>query len=101
MPSTECDAVVLVKEWCFRPTRYNAHLSHTRYYVQVAQRTDVLYKRGNDAMMEGLALFDRERDQIDAGWAWVRSQPPSKDSDLDNLLIDYAKVARHSAVVVL
>jgi tetratricopeptide (TPR) repeat protein len=64
-----------------------ARMRHALYYVVIANHANYrLYDRGMPR--EGLALFDRERRQIDAGWQWVREQPFDDDTDL--LLLDFA-----------
>ena len=47
-------------------------LRHAQHYVQVASVAGQdLYLQGET--LAGLALFDRERVQIDAGWSWARA----------------------------
>lgn len=65
----------------------SVRLRHARYYAAVSYHADKnLYQRGK--FLEGMALFDRERQQIDAGWLWVREQPHSAETD--HLLLDFA-----------
>jgi tetratricopeptide (TPR) repeat protein len=62
-------------------------LRHARYYQQVAHRAQFeLYLKGKPH--DGLALFDRERRQIDAGWQWAMNQSPSLETD--NILFAFA-----------
>jgi tetratricopeptide (TPR) repeat protein len=72
-----------------KPSRKRTYqLRHARYYQQVASHAEFeLYLAGKQ--LEGLALFDRERQQIDGSWQWVMQQPLAEDTDL--LLIDFAK----------
>jgi len=60
-----------------------ARTAHARHYADVAQLSKELYKHGHDSMMQGLALFDRERPQIEAAFAYLQTH-----SDLANTLLD-------------
>jgi len=54
------------------PTESNAAaLRHAAHYLAVLRSADDLYKKGGDSMMRGLALFDLERGNIQAGQAWA------------------------------
>jgi tetratricopeptide (TPR) repeat protein len=66
----------------------DTHMRYVRYYLQVARQAQDLYKQGHAHVLEGLALFDQERGQIDAAWEWLRQSPPT--SITDGLLIEYA-----------
>ncbi len=68
-----------------------ARLIHAEYFMQVAWRTDELYKAGNDQVIAGLALFDQERLNIDSAWQWALSKVNDKTDDIDYLLIHYAQ----------
>jgi tetratricopeptide (TPR) repeat protein len=69
-----------------------ARLRHARYYQQVAHRANFeLYDKGKQ--LEGLALFDQERSQIDMVWEWVMVEPHS--TDIDQLLIIFANATVH------
>jgi len=57
---------------------------YATYYAGVATMAEALYEQGGEHMLEGLALFDRERIHIDAGWNWARSHAD------DELLLRYA-----------
>jgi tetratricopeptide (TPR) repeat protein len=46
-------------------------LRHARHYAEVLGGTDQLYKEGGDSILLGLALFDLERGNIEAGQAWA------------------------------
>jgi tetratricopeptide (TPR) repeat protein len=66
-------------------------LRHARYYQQIAYHADKeLYKKGQ--VLEGLALFDRERRQIDAGWGWAMEAAGRRGGEeaIDTLLLDFA-----------
>jgi tetratricopeptide (TPR) repeat protein len=62
-------------------------LRHARHYAAVADEASDQYNRGGPALIAGLALFDRERAQIDAGWAWALAH--AGDEATDALLGDY------------
>jgi len=51
--------------------RYEASLRHSQHYLDVLGNADGLYKKGGNSVMAGLALFDLERGNIDAGQAWA------------------------------
>ena len=51
------------------PLRIAAHLRHVRHYLYIVQQADQHYQQL--AQTTGLMLFDREREQIDAAWAWL------------------------------
>jgi tetratricopeptide (TPR) repeat protein len=75
-----------------RPTR----LRHARYYQKVANHVQKeLYLKGK--VLEGLALFDRERRQIDAGWHWARYEAKASGGEeaIDHLLIGFANATAY------
>lgn len=97
-------------EWDAALERYNQHellrvfgaerldhadavrLCHAQYYVKVVERAEnELYLKG--AVPEGLALFDRERAQIDAGWAWALAH--AGEPAADTFLYNYAGATAH------
>ena len=45
------------------------HLAHARYYTEVGEEADRLYLKGD--AVGGLALFDREHDQVEAAYKWL------------------------------
>ncbi len=51
--------------------REQGELRHAEHYCGVLSETKRLYKQGNEHILAGLALFDRERHQIAAGQAWA------------------------------
>jgi tetratricopeptide (TPR) repeat protein len=66
-------------------------LRHARYYQQVANYAQFeLYLKGKS--LDGLALFDRERRQIDAGWGWAMEAAGRRGGEeaIDTLLLDFA-----------
>jgi tetratricopeptide (TPR) repeat protein len=54
-----------------RIERDTAEHRHAKYYLEVLRTTSELYKQGGDALLQGLALFDREWDNIQAGHSWA------------------------------
>ncbi|MEY2879470.1 MAG: hypothetical protein RLZZ15_1850 [Verrucomicrobiota bacterium] len=50
------------------------HLAHSRHYTTVGEEADALYVKKGETMA-GLALFDRERAQLEAAYAWLTAQP--------------------------
>src|SRR5262249_34984090 len=64
-------------------------LRHAQYYLQVAEQAERMYRQRGEAMLAALALFDRERTQIDAAWAWARKE--AGDPDVDVLLLAYVE----------
>jgi tetratricopeptide (TPR) repeat protein len=44
---------------------------HAEHYQTVLSASDELYQQGADGVLVGLALFDREWSNIQAGWAWA------------------------------
>ncbi len=48
---------------------------HAAYYKNVLTEANDLYLKGNEDILAGLALFDRERTNIEAGQAWAAAHP--------------------------
>jgi tetratricopeptide (TPR) repeat protein/energy-converting hydrogenase Eha subunit E len=44
---------------------------HSKHFLAVLRRADELYVAGGDNVVEGLALFDLERNNIEAGQMWA------------------------------
>ncbi len=53
------------------PERAGDEQRHAAHFYDVLRSANKLYKEGRDAMLEGLALFDREWPNIRAGQAWA------------------------------
>ena len=51
--------------------RYEASLRHAQHYLEVLRNANDLYMKGGDSLMSGLALFDLERGNIEAGQVWA------------------------------
>jgi len=62
-------------------------LRYATHYVKVADRVDALCRQGGEAFKIGLAIFDRERTHIDAGWDWAMTH--ANNPVIDELLMDY------------
>ena len=62
-----------------------ALLRHAQHYAQVANQANQLCIKGD--VSAGLALFDRERNNIDAGWAWALKKAGT--AVVDTLVRDY------------
>ncbi len=62
-----------------------------RHYCAVLETCDSLYMKGNEAVQHGLALFDQEWSNIQAGQAWAEAKR-EKDLDFAELCIDYSCV---------
>src|SRR6266849_166420 len=65
-----------------------AALRHATYYGTVLASADDLYLEGGDSFMRGLALFDLERGNIQAGQAWAAALA-AKDRDAAELATGY------------
>jgi tetratricopeptide (TPR) repeat protein len=52
--------------------RAQGELRHAEHYSGVLGEADRLYEQGNEHLLAGFALFDRERHQIAAGQAWAK-----------------------------
>src|SRR5262249_41638770 len=63
-------------------------LRHAQHYAEVAIFARNLYRPGGVSLLPGLALFDRERAQIDTGWNWARVRAGTSDADV--LLLEYS-----------
>ena len=51
--------------------RHATRLRHATYFLTVFQKCDELYLKGGDAIKSGLAFFDAERQNIEAGQSWA------------------------------
>lgn len=88
--STETDRYVLhdlIREFCAKrlTNADQVRLRHAQYYLTITKTAEQRYVAGYP--LEGLALFDRERVHIDAGWQWARNRAGSPEAD--DLLIGY------------
>lgn len=65
-----------------------AALRHASYYGATLETIDDLYLEGGESIMRGLALFDIEWGNIQAGWAWVKENS-AKHGEAAQLCSDY------------
>ncbi len=78
-----------------RPDEWNeASLRHAQNYLEVLRRADDLYLDGGESAARGLALFDLERGNIEAGQSWS-SQHRSGDQQAAFLANRYPTVGAH------
>lgn len=54
--------------------REQAGLLHSAHCLQILSTADYLYLKGNEAIAEGLSLFDNERVNIEAGQEWAAAR---------------------------
>jgi tetratricopeptide (TPR) repeat protein len=62
--------------------------AHAAYYVEVIKEAGREYRKGGDGLISGLALFDRERENIEAGFEWSAGRVEAA-----SICSDYAKYA--------
>lgn len=62
--------------------------SHAKHYQKVLAAADALYSRGGDEVGRGLALFDEERANIEAGHAWA-TELAGTDETAEELCVEY------------
>ncbi len=60
-----------------------------RHYEEVLTAANKLYKEGGEALIRGLALFDLEWGNIQAGHAWVEAQADTAEADVVRLGMTY------------
>jgi tetratricopeptide (TPR) repeat protein len=66
---------------------------HATHYKNVLAAAEELYHSGGEALLRGLALFDLEWGNIDAGHAWVAAQDATTDQDISQLGTAYPDAA--------
>ena len=64
-------------------TRFLANRSHAVYYAKVLRRANSACKTGGPEMIRGLALFDLERRNIEAGQSWANAHSELDESAAD------------------
>ncbi|BCM93170.1 regulatory protein AfsR [Abditibacteriota bacterium] len=52
---------------------------HAAYYLNLLTEANASYKKGHEAMLQGLKLFDHERPNIEAGHAWAKDCRENND----------------------
>ncbi|HEX7335491.1 MAG TPA: P-loop NTPase fold protein [Pyrinomonadaceae bacterium] len=65
---------------------------HAKYYLEVLKNADALYSKGGIDIIEGLLLYDRERENIEAGFRWSETHLTSVP-DAAAICSGYAKFA--------
>ncbi len=63
-------------------------LSHAQHFCEVLRKSRDLYLQGNEQVTVGLALFDRERLNIEAGLAWA-TMHNTTDKEAIVLCVEY------------
>jgi tetratricopeptide (TPR) repeat protein len=53
------------------PTKRDANLKHSQYYVEVLLRAESLYEEGGDGIVYGLRMFDDNWKNIEIGQKWA------------------------------
>jgi tetratricopeptide (TPR) repeat protein/transcriptional regulator with XRE-family HTH domain len=71
-----------------RITHHDPFRRMAEHYEQVLNEARGLYERGGEKLKQGLALFDLERGNIQAGQAWAAAHAP-EDGDALSLCCDY------------
>jgi hypothetical protein len=66
---------------------------HAMYYKDVLTAAQRLYNKGGAALLQGLALFDIEWGNIQAGHAWVAARGVEADEDMAQLGMTYPNAA--------
>jgi tetratricopeptide (TPR) repeat protein len=77
------DTKLSVEERAVGQKRFATH------YKNVLAAAKELYKKGGESLLRGLALFDLEWGNIQAGHAWVAAQADAADADVDRLGMAY------------
>jgi tetratricopeptide (TPR) repeat protein len=63
---------------------------HALYYLGVVRDADTQFSQSGDALIEGLTLFDRERENINAGFEWSARRAQS-DLEAASICSDYSR----------
>lgn len=53
---------------------FDARFQHAKYYLKILSQAEKLFKGNGDKILEGLALFDREWENIHGGQNWIASK---------------------------
>ncbi len=73
------------------PDRLAAEERHADYFIRVLSTAEVLYREGGEKTLAGLALFDLEWENIQAGQVWVADYA-GHDETITRLFVDYPNV---------
>lgn len=74
-----------------------AGLRHAVYYKDVLFAANKLYEEGGAALASGLALFDLEWNNIQAGHAWVVGQDIEANEEVAQLSMDYPLMGAYTS----
>ncbi len=74
--------------------RHATRMRHAEHYLTVLRECNAFYLKGGDAIKSGLALFDVERRNIEAGQEWV-CQYSSGDEAAAQLCNQYPFAGAH------
>ena len=77
-----------------------AHLRHALHYAQVLQVANDLYQQDGEALLQGLALFDLERENIEAGRTWA-SEAIGEDREATQLCSTYPEAGAYVLIMRL
>jgi len=83
------DAKLSAEERAVGQKRFATH------YKNVLAAANELYMEGNESLLRGLALFDLEGGNIQAGHAWVAAQADAADADVARLGMTYPEVGAY------
>ena len=83
------DAKLSAEERAVSQKRFATH------YKNVLAAAEALYLQGGESLLRGLALFDREWGNIQAGHVWVAAQADAADADVARLGMTYPDAGRY------
>ncbi|MGH7456127.1 MAG: NB-ARC domain-containing protein, partial [bacterium] len=84
-------ARLFAAKWCNEAERAAGQQRHAEHYATVLRSADELYLKGGDAIQRGLALFDLEWENIQAGQAWAQVNT-EKNKAAAQLCSDYPDI---------
>ena len=84
----------LAREGLTEENEYAAAKRHAGHFLHVETSAATLYRKGNEGVLDGLRLFDRERAHIEAGQAWAAAHA-ERDDEAAGLAKDYPLVAAY------
>lgn len=71
-----------------------AERRHAIHFLEILRTTSELYKKGGDALLQGLVLFDREWDNIQAGHSWAVAHA-GEDEDAAQLCSEFPQAGAY------
>ncbi len=84
----------LAREGLTDASEYVAAKRHAGHFLAVAAAAEDRYNEGNEGVLDGLRLFDRERTHIETGQAWAAAHAED-DGEAALLAQDYPLRAAH------